>query len=95
MTYKNYPAKARDNALMGYVYNRTFHKCKNQIGVRTAIKLMNHEALSITFIKKIHSYLSRAKVYVGDESKCGWISFQLWGGYDMLEWTERILKKEK
>jgi len=91
--YKNYPAKASKNASEGYILNMIKGSCKNATGVKTGIKLINREVLNEKFVKKIYSYLKRAKVYVGDKDKCGYISFQLWGGSEMLTWCEKTLKK--
>jgi hypothetical protein len=91
--YSNYPVKASKNATEGYVLNLMKGSCKNAIGVKTAMKLMNREVLNEKFVKKIYSYLKRAKVYVGDKDRCGYISYQLWGGMEMLKWCEQTLKK--
>ncbi len=53
---------------------------------------MNRKVLDEKFVKKIYSYLKRAKVYVGDQDRCGYISYQLWGGMEMLKWCEQTLK---
>jgi len=91
--YKNYPAKATKNAVEGYILNLMKGSCKNETGVKTAMKLMNREVLSEKFVNKIYSYLKRAKVYVGEKDRCGYISYQLWGGKEMLKWCEQTLKK--
>jgi hypothetical protein len=91
--YKNYPAKATKNAVEGYILNLMKGSCKNATGVKTAMKLMNREVLNEKFVKKIYSYLKRAKVYVGEKDRCGYISYQLWGGNEMLKWCEQTLKK--
>ena len=91
--YKNYPVKASQNAEEGYILNMIKGSCKNATGVKTGIKLINREVLSENFVKKIYSYLKRAKFYVGDKDKCGYISFQLWGGNEMLTWCKKKLKK--
>jgi hypothetical protein len=91
--YKNYPVKASKNATEGYVLNLIKGTCKNATGVKTAIKLMNRQVLDEKFVKKIYSYLKRAKVYKGEIDRCGYISYQMWGGDEMLNWTEQILKK--
>jgi len=91
--YKNYPVKASKNATEGYVLNLIKRSCKNTTGVKTAIKLMNRQVLDEKFVKKIYSYLKRAKVYKGEIDRCGYISYQMWGGDEMLNWTEQILKK--
>jgi hypothetical protein len=91
--FQNYPAQASKNATEGYVLNMMKGSCKNETGVKTGIKLINREVLNEKFVKKIYSYLKRAKVYVGDKDKCGYISYQLWGGNEMLTWCEKTLKK--
>lgn len=91
--YSNYPIKATKNATEGYILNMMKGSCKNATGVKTGIKLINREVLNEKFVKKIYSYLKRAKVYVGDQDKCGYISYQLWGGNEMLTWCEKTLKK--
>lgn len=91
--YSNYPAKASKNATEGYILNLMKKSCKNATGVKTATKLMNREVLNEKFVKKIYSYLKRAKVYVGEKDRCGYISYQLWGGNEMLSWCEKTLKK--
>jgi hypothetical protein len=91
--YSNYPAQASKNATEGYVLNLIKGTCKNETGVKTAIKLMNRQVLDEKFVKKIYSYLKRAKVYKGEIDRCGYISYQMWGGDEMLNWTEQILKK--
>jgi hypothetical protein len=91
--YKNYPVKASENAIEGYVLYLMKGSCKNATGVKTAIKLMYRKVLDEKFVKKIYSYLKRAKVYKGEIDKCGYISYQMWGGDEMLNWAEQILKK--
>lgn len=91
--YLNYPVKASKNAIEGYILNLENGSCKNSTGVKTAVKLINRSPLNIKFVKKIYSYLKRAKVYVGNKERCGYISYQLWGGSEMLNWCEKTLKK--
>lgn len=93
--FKNYPVKISINAQEGYILNLEKSSCNNAIGVSTAIKLINRSELDFEFVKKINSYLKRAKVYVGDIDKCGYISFQLWGGNEMLNWSNKIIKEKK
>jgi hypothetical protein len=93
--FKDYPVKISQNAQEGYIFNLEKKICNNATGVTTAIKLINRSELDFELIKKINSYLKRAKVYVGDIDKCGYISYQLWGGNEMLEWSNKILKQTK
>jgi hypothetical protein len=91
--YSNYPVKASKNATEGYVLNLMKGSCKNATGVKTAMKLMNRDVLNEKFVKKIYSYLKRAKVYKGEIDRCGYISYQMWGGDEMLNWAKQKLKK--
>ena len=45
-------------------------------------------------MKRIYSYLSRAAEYYDPKKpdSCGTISYLLWGGKSMLNWTESKLK---
>jgi hypothetical protein len=91
--YNNYPVKATNNAKEGILLNSIKKNCNNQIGIKTAKKLIERKKISTDFIKKIYSYLSRAEVYVKEKNKCGYISYQLWGGKEMLYWCKKILNK--
>lgn len=91
--FKDYPVIVSENAEKGYVLNLMKGTCNNATGVKTALKLINRESLNENFIKKIYSFLKRAKVYVGEIDQCGYISYQLWGGDEMLKWSEKKLKK--
>jgi hypothetical protein len=53
------------------------------------------ENLSIETIKRTYSYLSRAKEYYDPKKTeaCGTISYLLWGGDEMLAYTERKLEQ--
>jgi len=92
--YVDYPIKASENAKAGYIHNLIKgKKCNNAIGVKTAVKLINRQRLSESFVKKIYSYLSRSKVYSYEYNSCGWISYNLWGGNEMLKWCKKTLNK--
>lgn len=91
--YKNYPIEASANAESSLLHILSGRKCNNKIGEKTGIKLINREGLSLKFVKKIYSYLSRAKVYAGEWGTCGDISYNLWGGDAMLKWCKKTLNK--
>jgi len=91
--YQNYPEEASANAESAWLHVLCGKKCNNKIGVKTAIKLINADPLSEKFVKKIYSYLSRAKVYSGKWGTCGDISYNLWGGDAMLNWCKKTLNK--
>ena len=57
--------------------------------------MANGEPLSVSTIKRMYSYLSRAEVYYeqGDKESCGYISTLLWGGKSAKTWAESKLKQ--
>jgi hypothetical protein len=91
--YSNYPPAATRKAMEAFILNLATNGCNNKTGVKTAVKLINREPISLIFVKKIYSYLSRAKSYVDDPYRCGSISYNLWGGDPMLSWCKKILIK--
>lgn len=92
-TYNDYPKQASENARIARDRNEELNnKCATRIGKIRATQLINRENLSIDTIKRTFSYLSRAKVYAnGDPNECGSISYNLWGGDEMLRWCENKL----
>lgn len=95
----NYPQAAKDNAKRAIEANeKNGNKCATQTGKVRAQQIANGESLSMETIKRTFSYLSRAKEYdKNDWDSCGTISYNLWGGDEMLRWTEKVLnsKEEK
>ena len=53
------------------------------------------EKLSVSTIKRMYSYLSRAETYydAGDSKACGTISYLLWGGKAGLGWSRSKLRE--
>lgn len=88
------PAKAKLNAKNAIAANYLKNNCNNSTGVKTAELLIKAESISsLTFAKKMYSYLSRAAVYnTGDWSKCGTISYNLWGGEAMYKQLAKTFK---
>lgn len=90
-SYSDYPEAAKDNAARGIRLNEEIgNKCATQIGKVRAQQIANGEAISKETITRTFSYLSRAKAYydANDTKACGTISYLLWGGDEMLRWTE-------
>lgn len=89
--YDDYPQVVKDNAQRAIDNNLELgNKCATQVGKIRAQQLVNGENLSLETIKRTYSYLSRAKEYDNNDWKsCGTISYNLWGGDEMLRWTER------
>ena len=91
----DYPQAAVDNAIRGMQLNdQVNNKCATLVGKARANQLANRENLSIETIQRTYSFLSRAKEYYNpdDTEACGTISYLLWGGDEMLRWSENMLK---
>ena len=86
-SYQDYPKAASQNAQRGIKLNEAVNNDARQ--------LANGEPISMETIKRTYSYLSRGKEYYNpkDTKACGTISYLLWGGDEMLRWTERKLEE--
>jgi hypothetical protein len=81
-----------------YLNELAGNKCGNAIGLRQAKKLIKPgSSVSLIQIKKMNLFLKRASVYYDrkDRSKCGTISYLLWGAKKAYYWSNKILKDEK
>jgi hypothetical protein len=90
------PFKAKQNVINALSANYFYksNKCATAVGKKRAMQILNDEYLSINTVKRTFSYLSRAKAYdMNDWSKCGTISYNLWGGDEMYFYLKKILKK--
>jgi hypothetical protein len=65
------------------------------VGKIRAQQLARGEKLSVSTIKRMYSYLSRAAEYYdpSDSKACGTISYLLWGGKAGLAWSRSKLKE--
>lgn len=95
-TYNDYPKGASENAERAIIENEERgNKCATQTGKVRAQQLANRRNITSKTVRRIYSYLSRAKSYnTGNFDDCGTISYHLWGGDVMLRWAEKILKAE-
>ena len=94
-SYGGYPQSARNNAKRGIELNEKLNnKCATQVGKVRARQLEKGENFTLPTLKRIYSYLSRAAAYYepGNNEACGTISYLLWGGKSMLNWTTSKLK---
>jgi hypothetical protein len=92
--FDDYPKAASQNAQRGINLNEKLgNDCATLVGKNRARQLVARENLSLETIKRTYSYLSRAKEYYNpnDTEACGTISYLLWGGDEMLGYTERKL----
>ena len=94
-SYGGYPQSASNNAKRGILLNeKVNNKCATQVGKVRAQQLAKKENFTLSTLKRIHSYLSRAETYydAGNNEACGTISYLLWGGKSMKNWVQSKLK---
>ena len=95
-SYSDYPKAVSNNAKRGIELNeKNNNKCATQTGKVRAQQLAQGKAITEETIKRMYSYLSRAKTYYddADTNDCGNISYLLWGGLAGLRWSESKLKE--
>ena len=95
-SYSDYPDSVSNNAKKGIELNeKEGNKCATQVGKVRSQQLAKKEKISVETIKRMYSYLSRAEEYYdpSDNSKCGTISYYLWGGLAGKRWSESKLKE--
>jgi hypothetical protein len=95
-TYSDYGSGVRNNAKRGIELNKKVNnKCATSVGKVRAQQLARGEKLSVSTIKRMYSYLSRAETYydAGDSKACGTISYLLWGGKAGLAWSRSKLRE--
>lgn len=95
-SFNDYPKSVSDNAKKGIRLNEEGgNKCATDVGKIRAQQLANNENISLDVVKRMYSYLSRAKTYYNpdDETACGTISYLLWGGLPALKWSEDKIKE--
>ena len=96
-SYSDYGEGIRNNAKRGIELNeRNGNKCATQVGKVRAQALSKGEPLSLSVIKRMYSYLSRAEVYYDNqesENDCANISYLLWGGKAALSWSRNKLRE--
>jgi hypothetical protein len=95
-TYSDYGSGVRNNAKRGIELNKKVNnKCATSVGKIRAQQLSRGEKLSVSTIKRMYSYLSRAETYYdeSDTKACGTISYLLWGGKAGLNWSRGKLRE--
>ena len=95
-SYNDYPQAVKNNARKGIELNeKNGNKCATQVGKVRAQQLANGDRITVDTIKRMYSYLSRAKddYETATPDDCGYISYLLWGGLAGLRWSESKLKE--
>ena len=92
----DYPESVKNAAARGIKLNEeNGNKCATQTGKIRGQQLADGKPISVDTIKRMYSYLSRAKTYYDetDTTACGTISYLLWGGESALTWAEKKLEQ--
>ena len=97
-SYSDYPQGVKNNAKKGIELNeKSGNKCATPVGKVRAQQLSKGEPISLSTIKRMHSYLSRAEAVYrekqNDSEACGNISYLLWGGLAALGWSKNKLRE--
>ena len=95
-SYNDYPDAVSNNAKRGRELNeKVNNKCATDIGKIRSADLAAKRNVSLSTLKRMYSYLSRAAEYYdeGNNEACGTISYLLWGGKAGLRWSESKLKE--
>lgn len=96
-TFSDYPDGVKNNAKRGIELNKKVNnKCATAVGKIRARQLSKGQSLTLSTVKRMYSYLSRALEYYdpNDTKACGTISYLLWGGKAALGWSRNVLRKE-
>ena len=97
-SYSDYPDSVKNNAQRGIDLNKEVNnKCATDVGKIRAQQLAQGKPISVSTIKRMYSYLSRAEEYYNEKEKeaCGTISYLLWGGKSAKTWALSKLKQLK
>jgi hypothetical protein len=99
-TYGGYPKSAQNNAERAIKINKKYNNsCATAVGKQRAQDIVANRPFSLSVLKRVYSYLSRAEAYntgvyeKDDKPVCGTISYNLWGGDSMKNWAESQLNK--
>jgi len=92
-SYKDYPSKAILNAQRAIIEDEMRGLNATKMSINIGKKLISRSYLSITQIKQINAFLNRAKsIDTGKYEDFGTITYNLYGGAAMLNWSNKILK---
>lgn len=95
-SYSDYPDAVKNNAARGIEMNeKQGNKCATPVGKIRAQQLRQGRPISVDTIKRMFSYLSRAREYYNPDDKeaCGTISYLLWGGDAGLRYAQAKLRE--
>ena len=94
--HSDYPQSVRNNAKKGLELNKKLNnKCFSSINRIRANKLSKGKPISMSTIKRMNKYLSKAEEHFDakDKLSCSTVNFLLWGGLAAKKWSASKLKK--
>jgi hypothetical protein len=97
-SFSDYPKKVKQNAMSAIKRNKKLgNRCGTQVGKVRAQQLAQGKPISLQTVKRMKSYLSRAKTYDNKSNPmaCGSVSYDLWGGDEALRWANKKIEKHK
>tara|TARA_R100000781_G_scaffold35372_1_gene25242 strand:- start:1600 stop:2544 length:945 start_codon:yes stop_codon:yes gene_type:complete len=96
--HSDYPQSVKNNAKKGLELNKKLNnKCFSTVNRIRANKLIKGKPISVSTIKRMNKYLSKAEEHFDakDKLSCSTINFLLWGGLAAKKWSASKLKKLK
>jgi HK97 family phage portal protein len=105
-TYKDYPQSATNNARRMLDWREKYGRDEVQggtaVGWQRANQLANREALSLSTVKRVNSFLARHEDNAKIDPKYkdtpwkdkGYVAYNLWGGASMVSWAKRTAENE-
>jgi len=83
--------------VLRYVAENGWGTCGTDVGKQRANDLAKGRELSLSVVKRMYSYLSRAAEYYdgGSYEKCGNLMYDAWGGKPALAWSKKIVQENK
>ena len=92
-SYKDYPSRAILNAQRAIIEDEMRGLNATKMSINIGKKLISRSYLSLTDVKKINAFLNKTKsIDTGKYSDFGTITYNLYGGTAMLNWSNKILK---
>ena len=92
-SYKDYPSRAILNAQRAIIEDEMRGLNATKMSINIGKKLISRSYLSLTDLKKINAFLNKTKsIDTGKYSDFGTITYNLYGGTAMLNWSNKILK---
>ena len=100
-SFSDYPDSVKNNAkrALKWAEENGWGSCGTGVGKQRANQLASGEAISMSTIKRMYSYLSRhapdldsSKSY---EDGCGKLMYDAWGGKSALSWAKTRISREE